>query len=86
MARKTERLYASAPLVATDRVETSMSFNLALVNLHALGAKENREVLFDTLEVEIVRHYVDTRELTSLHERRVPTITSITVSAEAVLK
>jgi len=86
MGRKTERLYASAPLVARDRAETSMSFNLALVNLQALGAKENREVLFDTLEVEIVREYRDTRELTSLHERRVPTITSITLSAEAVLK
>jgi len=86
MGRKTERLYASAPLIGNDMDRTSMSFNLALVNLQVLGAKENREVLFDTLEVEIVRHYVDTRELTSLHERRVPTITSITVSAEAVLK
>lgn len=83
MARKTERLFASASLVGDDKGHAAMSFATALTNLEVEAKKQGREVLFDTLEVGIERDVRDERTITGGH-LNVSTYAIITVSAEAV--
>lgn len=84
MARKTERLYASAPLNGDSMGLAQLSFGTALSLLRVKGADEGREVLFDTLEVEIERNTVDVSSIAD--SGRASTYVTITVSAEAVLR
>lgn len=84
MARKTERIFASAPLDGTDSVTTAMSFQHAIVNLGMQGHQAKRIVLFDTLEVSIERSTMDERTIMDALSKTVQTFASIEVSAEAV--
>lgn len=85
MTRKTVRLYASNGLVGNTLASATASFAQALANLEAAGKREGREVLFDTLNVEIERSSVETSTIGG--ESTVEaTFTTINVDAEAVLK
>lgn len=83
MARKTERLYASAGLDGENKLSAAASFALALDNLAIAARAEGREVLFDTLGVKIESTVIDNRVLSDASPSR-ETYATITVSAEAV--
>jgi hypothetical protein len=82
MARKTERLYGSAPLDGDNLGTSVKSFAAALNDLEVGAAKQNRDVLYDTLEVELDK--IEERTIMSAHSTLVATV--INVSAEAVLR
>lgn len=84
MARKTERIFASAPLNGTDAVTTATSLQEAIVNLGVQGQRAKRVVLFDTLEVSIERSTMDERTIMDALPKTVQTFASVEVSAEAV--
>jgi hypothetical protein len=81
--RRTERLHASAILNGDTALTAAASLHEAVLNLASVGDREDRLVLFDTLDVSIERGGVDDRtfsELSSIVATRIV----INVSAEAV--
>ena len=84
MDRKTERIYASAPLDGTTAMTTSQSLTDAIIALGKEGQRLERIVLFDTLEVSVERATADDRTIMEALTRTSQTFVSIEVSAEAV--
>lgn len=81
--RKTERVYGRASLDGDDLATASSSLHMALSDLANNADVDDRDVLFDTLEIEIERDVVSEYTIASA----LPSITInaiITVHAQAV--
>jgi len=86
MTRKTIRMFASYPLDGTTIESTATSFAAALSQLEQNALRMDREVLYDTLEVEIERGQVEDISFSDASTQRVITTVSIVVGAEAFLR
>jgi hypothetical protein len=62
--RKTETLFATGTLAGRTRTSAVESFDSALKALEDAATKEDREVLYDTLEVSIERDHMEEGTLT----------------------
>ena len=83
MSRKTERIYATAEFDGENAETTAASFVAAVGALNTEGARQKREVLFDTLEVEMDVQTVDQSSLTGKSQVS-ETYKTVVVSAQAV--
>jgi len=63
MTRHTERIHSAVNFDGETRHSTLASFEALVARIEAEAALENREVLWDTLELDIERSYADTRTL-----------------------
>jgi len=81
--RKTERLYASASLDGDGRASVMRSLEEALASLELKASSEDREVLFDTLDISIERTKFDDRTFLDALSDTYVTYAEIAVSAEA---
>jgi len=86
MTRKTIRMFASYPLDGTTIESTAASFSAALSQLEQNALRMDREVLYDTLEVEIERSQVEDISFSDVSTHRVISTVSIVVGAEAFLR
>ena len=80
---RTVRLYAQHDFRGIDQGEATASFDVALSMLTGEADRLGREVLFDTLMVEIERRTVEAQMYAS---SRVMEFAVLCVSAEAVLR
>lgn len=81
---KTERLYGEAVLDGDGRVEVNLTIAMALNNLERKAIAQDRELLWDTLDMGIEEFVMDDRTLTQGDADRQNTRRSLTVSALAV--
>lgn len=81
---KTERMYASTTLDGTDATTALGSFRTAQNKLSNDADRAGRELLWDTLQVEVQDYIVDDRTFADVLARVVSTENVIIVSAMAV--
>lgn len=80
--QKTTRVYAFNLLDGTSLESTLESLSAVITNLSEDAANSHREVLFDTLNIRIIRESIDDSTFSGRHETS--TLSTIKVSAEAV--
>jgi hypothetical protein len=83
MTRKTEIVSATSELDGDDAKAVVASFALAVESLEHEAIKQDREILFDTLEVSIERDFMEDRSLAG-YQNTVSVFMAIQLRAQGV--